>query len=245
MAKAAQIRIGTSGWSYGHWRGNFYPENLTNSKMFDYYSKQLNTVEINSSFYRLPLKETFEKWRDRSPENFLFAVKASRFITHIKKLKDCGQAIEKFSERASGLGEKIGPVLLQLPPGVKRNAEVLRGFLRELPNHLRYSFEFRNPDWFHPEIYSLLAEFKAALCIYELNGQTAPLEVTTDFVHVRLHGPDGKYRGRYSRGQLRSWQEKFSEWAGQSRDIFCFFDNDERGFAALNAVELQQLVRGG
>lgn len=244
MVAEGDIRIGTSGWSYGHWKGPFYPSDIPDSRMLDFYVKQLNSVEINCSFYRLPLKKTFEKWRASSPDNFIFAVKASRFITHIKKLKDCAQAIENFTERASGLGEKIGPVLLQLPPGLKLDPERLNLFLQELPKSLRYSFEFRNPAWFHPEIYSLLSEFKAAFCIYELGGHSAPPEATADFVYVRLHGPGEKYRGGYSIHQLRSWCEKFKQWAKQSKDIFCYFDNDENGFAATNAIELQRLVGG-
>lgn len=244
MAAKGKIRIGTSGWSYAHWKGPFYPEKIRDSELFEFYVRKLDTVEINSSFYHLPLRKTFEKWRACSPDSFVFAVKASRFITHTKRLKDCGQAVENFRERALGLGEKIGPVLFQLPPGLKFDPERLNLFLQELPGDLRYSFEFRNSTWFHAETYSLLSEFRASFCLYELNGKTSPLETTADFVYIRLHGPGGKYQGRYSREQLRTWSEKFKQWAKESRDVFCYFDNDENGFAAVNAMELERLVAG-
>jgi len=242
MQVVGKIRIGTSGWSYPHWRGPFYPEGISSAGMLPFYFQRLNTVEINSSFYHLPLGKTFENWRASSPDDFIFAVKASRFITHVKKLTDAAQAVERFLERAVGLGEKIGPLLFQLPPGLKIDPERLRRFLLLLPATCRCSFEFRNPGWFHPEIYSLLSEFRAAFCIYELSGLASPPEITADFVYLRLHGPAGKYRGRYSMEQLRAWCERFDRWAGQSRDVFCYFDNDENGFAPLNALELQRLV---
>lgn len=242
MKQKGNIRIGTSGWSYSHWKGPFYPEDLSNVKMLPFYFQRLNTVEINSSFYHLPLQKTFERWRTSSPDDFIFAVKASRYMTHVKKMTDCGQAVERFFERASGLGEKIGPVLFQLPPRLKLDPERLREFLRLLPASFRYSFEFRNSGWFHPEIFSMLSEFRAAFCIYELNGLISPMEVTADFVYLRLHGPEGKYQGCYSMEQLRAWHERFEKWTGQSRDVFCYFDNDQSGYAAINAVELQRLL---
>lgn len=217
---------------------------IPGAKMLRFYSQHLNTVEINSSFYHLPLKKTFENWRASSPDDFIISVKASRFITHNKKLADSGEAVERFFERASGLGEKIGPVLFQLPPGLKMDKERLRMFLELLPANQRYSFEFRNPGWFHPEIYALLAEFGASVCLYELNGFISPLEITAGFIHLRLHGPAGKYQGRYSARQLHVWQERIQLWARESRDVFCYFDNDEAGFAALNAIELRQMIDG-
>jgi uncharacterized protein YecE (DUF72 family) len=244
MAEKGKIRIGTSGWSYKHWKGPFYPGDIADSRMLPFYFQRLSTVEINSSFYHLPLRKTFENWRAVSPDDFVFAVKASRFITHNKKLVDSEEAVERFFDRASGLGEKIGPVLFQLPPGLKMDPERLRVFLQLLPTNERCSFEFRNRAWFHPEIYALLAEFGTAFCIYELSGLTSPMEITAGFIYLRLHGPAEKYQGRYSTRQLHIWQERIECWARDSRDVFCYFDNDEAGFAALNALELQQLVDG-
>jgi uncharacterized protein YecE (DUF72 family) len=242
MERKGKIRIGTSGWSYTHWKGPFYPADIPDAKMLKFYFQHLNTVEINSSFYHLPLKKTFENWRAFSPADFIFAVKASRFITHNKKLADSAEAVERFFERSSGLGEKIGPVLFQLPPGLKMDSERLRTFLGLLPPNRRYSFEFRNHGWFHPEIYALLSGYGASICLYELSGFISPMEITAGFIHLRLHGPAGKYQGRYSTQQLHVWHERIERWARQPRDVFCYFDNDERGFAALNALELKQMV---
>ncbi|MGC8492458.1 MAG: DUF72 domain-containing protein [Syntrophobacteraceae bacterium] len=243
MSEEGAIRIRTSGWSYAHWKGPFYPEKTRDSKLFEFYIRKFDTVQINNSFYHLPLRKTFEKWRASSPDSFVFAVKASRFITHTKRLKDCGPAVENFRERTLGLGEKIGPVLFQRPPALKIDPKRLNLFLQELPGALRYSFEFRNSSWFHPETYSLLSEFNAAFCLYELNGKTSPLETTADFIYIRLHGPGGKYQGRYSSEQLRSWSETFKHWTKESKDVFCYFDNDEKGFAAVNAMGLSPVHR--
>ncbi len=243
MADRGMIHTGTSGWSYKHWKGVFYPEDLPDRKMLGHYFGSFRTVEINSSFYRLPLQRTFEKWRDSAPEDFVFAVKASRYITHVKRLRDCGQAVENFFERAAGLGEKLGPVLFQLPPGFGPDIEKLDEFLGVLPPGRRVAFEFRHPGWFAPEVYSLLAQRRAAFCVYELAGRLSPAEITADFVYVRLHGPGGAYRGSYSGEVLSGWAERFSAWAGEGRDIYCYFDNDEKGFAVLNAIELRDLVK--
>jgi uncharacterized protein YecE (DUF72 family) len=242
MKRKGKIRIGTSGWSYTHWKGPFYPADITDRETFQFYCHHLNTVEINSSFYHLPLKKTFENWRASSSDDFIFSVKASRFITHNKKLADSAEAVERFFERASGLGEKIGPVLFQLPPGLKMDTERLRTFLELLPANRKFTFEFRNAGWFHPEVYALLSEFGASICLYELGGFISPMEITAGFVYLRLHGPAGKYQGRYSTQQLQVWQERIKRWASRSGDIFCYFDNDEGGFAALNALELQRMV---
>jgi uncharacterized protein YecE (DUF72 family) len=242
MGRVGKIHVGTSGWSYNHWKGPFYPENLPSGKFFSFYSKVFHTVEINSSFYHLPLTKTFEKWRDSSPPDFIFALKGSRFITHIKKLSDPAEPIKKFMERADGLAEKIGPILFQLPPSMKMDLDKLGNFVGELPRGFRFAFEFRNSSWFDSPVYSLLSDHGAAFCISELDKTISPMEVTADFVYVRLHGPSGPYKGRYSQEALKTWHEKFETWAHNSRDVYCYFDNDESGFAALNAREMLELV---
>ncbi len=236
------VRIGTSGWSYKHWKGPFYPEDLPNRQLLQFYFRSFSSVEINSSFYHLPLKRTFENWRDSSPDDFLFAVKASRYMTHNKKLKDSSDAVERFFERASGLGGKIGPILWQLPPSLKVDAERLKEFLELLPSEYGHTFEFRNQSWFDPEIYSLLRERRSAFCVYELGGRKSPVEITADFAYVRLHGPEGPYGGSYSREALSGWAGLFKGWAAEGVDVYCYFDNDEKGFAALNAVDLKAMV---
>lgn len=242
----AQILIGTSGWHYDHWRGAFYPEKMPGDEMLEWYAEHFWTVEINSSFYHLPTSETFREWRGQTPREFLFAVKASRYITHMKKLKDPRGAVRKFFARAGQLRQKLGPILFQLPPRWHRNPERFGEFLDALPAKHRYAFEFRDATWFHPEIYALLGRHKAALCAYQLAGFTSPLELTADFAYLRLHGPAGtKYAGSYTRKQLRHWLGVCQDWLKQgARRVYVYFDNDQAGFAALNAIELFEMASG-
>jgi uncharacterized protein YecE (DUF72 family) len=235
--------IGTSGWHYKHWTGTFYPMHVKPSRQFQYYLTSFSTVEINNSFYRLPTKETFLNWRKLTPKNFLFSVKASRYITHMKKLKDAKASLNEFMDHALLLKEKLGPVLFQLPPGWKINTERLNEFLQNLPASGRYVFEFRNHTWYHHDVFSLLKKYNCAFCIYELDGHLAPLELTADFVYVRLHGPAGKYQGNYSEYLLKQWSRRCKNWL-RGKDVFIYFDNDEKGYAAFNAKRLQELVTG-
>src|SRR5512146_244097 len=201
---AAEVRIGTSGWHYAHWRGPFYPEKCPTTKMLDFYTVRLDTVEINNSFYRLPSAETFQCWRESTPRKFCFAVKASRFITHNKKLKDPQNALYRFIPPVGELGNKLGPILFQLPPKWRVNLERLEEFLSVLPKgkRWRYAFEFREPSWLNESTYEVLRKHNAAFCIYELAGFRTENVVTADWAYVRLHGPGGKYQGSYSTGQL-------------------------------------------
>ncbi|WP_277620025.1 DUF72 domain-containing protein [Rufibacter ruber] len=186
MQEKGTIYIGTSGWHYPYWKGNFYPAGMASKDFTRHYIQYLNTVEINNSFYRLPSAETFANWRASVPHDFLFAVKASRYITHMKKLKEPQQGLAQFLGNAQALEEKLGPILFQLPPAWRVNVERFRDFLQALPPYHRYTFEFREPTWYHPEIYDLLRQHHHAFCIYELAGHMSPLEVTADFVYVRL-----------------------------------------------------------
>lgn len=238
------LYIGTSGWSYNHWKGVLYPLNLAPDRMLEQYAVQFRSTEINSSFYRLPDRRTLEKWRNQTPADFVFSVKASRYITHMKKLKEVEASISKLLSLVSLLGDKLGPILFQLPPRWTCNEERFSSFLEILPAGFRYTFEFRDKSWLNSRVYGLLTRFNAAFCIYELNGFLAPKEVTADFVYVRLHGPDGPYRGSYSRTTLAAWAGMFMYWSNQGRDIYCFFDNDENGYAATNASELQNMLTG-
>jgi len=236
------IRIGTSGWVYNHWRGPFYPADLPASKMFAFYLKHFDTVEINNSFYRLPALSTFEGWKSASPPGFLFAVKGSRYITHMKKLKDPGPASEKFFDAVAGLGRKLGPILWQLPPFWQVNTERLDAFLAVLPPRKRYAFELRNETWFTEEVNAILRRHKAAFCIYDFDYRQSPRTVTTDWVYVRLHGPDGKYAGSYSDGALKEWAQQFGVWSREGRDVYCYFDNDQAGYAVRNALRLREFT---
>lgn len=242
---ACDIRIGTSGYHYKHWVGLFYPPRTPPSKMLRYYIRHFDTLELNNSFYRLPTIDAFECWRDSTPDDFVFAVKASRFITHNKKLKDPENALNNILPRAEHLGRKLGPVLFQLPPRWKVNAERLENLLEILPREHRYTFEFRETSWMAPEINRILRRFNAAFCIYELAGYHSPFEVTADFAYVRLHGPAaGKYQGSYSNAQLKDWAQRIEEWARHLKAVYVYFDNDQAGYAAKNALTLKGIVLG-
>jgi uncharacterized protein YecE (DUF72 family) len=241
--KHSQIFIGTSGWHYKHWLGTFYPERLPASAMLDFYLRHFRTVEINNSFYKLPDIRTFESWRDNTPPGFVFAVKASRFITHNKKLKDPENALNNFLPRAEALGAKLGPILFQLPPHWKLNLDRLEEFLQALPRYHRYTFEFREPSWHNDQTYDLLRRYNAAYCIHEIAGFHTPLQVTADWSYIRLHGPGAKYQGSYEQVALRTWAERIRQWSGTLKAIYVYFDNDQAAFAAHNALELDRLVR--
>ncbi len=236
------IRIGTSGWHYNHWKGTFYPEKLSAAKMLDYYIGKFDTVEINNSFYRLPLETTFEEWKNAVPKDFLFAVKASRYITHMKKLKNPETGFRKFFDRVVFLGRKLGPILFQLPPHWQSDPERLDCFLEYLPRELRYAFEVRDPSWFSDSVTAVLKKHNAAFCIYDFDRRLSPRTVTADFVYVRLHGPEGRYTGSYSQETLADWAQTFRSWSRQRKDVYCYFDNDQAGYAAKDALRLKALV---
>jgi uncharacterized protein YecE (DUF72 family) len=239
---SAHLRIGTSGWHYKHWCGPFYAEKLSPAKMLEFYFQHFDTVEINNSFYKLPSADTFRCWRQSTPRGFCFAVKASRFITHMKKLKEPQNALENFLPRAEELKGKLGPILFQLPPMWTVNPERLEEFLTALPRRHQYAFEFREPSWHQDQIYEILRQHNAAFCIYELNRFQSPEPVTANFIYIRLHGPGGPYQGSYSTGTLRGWARKIERWAGRLKDIYVYFDNDQAAYAAHNALELKRLV---
>jgi uncharacterized protein YecE (DUF72 family) len=240
---SADPRIGTSGWVYGHWRDTFYPPGERPS--LGRYAEHFDTVEINNSFYRLPSAETFEKWRDETAEDFLFAVKASRFITHMKKLKDPTGSFEKFFAAVAHLGPKLGPILFQFPPRWACNLQRLSEFLDVIrPKRLRSAFEFRNETWFQPEVVDLLARHNAAFCIYDIAQRRSPLSATADFVYIRLHGPGAAaYSGSYSDDALAEWAERIGAWQSAQRDVFCYFDNDQKAYAATDALRLKAMLR--
>jgi uncharacterized protein YecE (DUF72 family) len=244
MGGSGNIYIGTSGWHYDHWKGPFYPENLSNSKMLSHYARHFKTVEINNSFYQLPNRETFAEWRKTVPASFVFTVKGSRYITHMKKLKDPSQTVARLLEAVTALGTQLGPILFQLPPRWKVNPERLREFLKSLPAKFRYAFEFRDPSWFEDRIYKALNNMRAAFCIYDLAGRLSPKKVTADFIYIRLHGPGEAYQGQYDTNTLAGWAGAFSTWMNQGKEIFCFFDNDQAGYAAQDALRLKEMIEG-
>jgi uncharacterized protein YecE (DUF72 family) len=241
-AHIGKVRVGTSGWQYKHWIGPFYPPDMRPPKMLRWYAERFDTVEINNSFYRLPAEAAFETWCRETTPDFCFAVKASRYITHNRKLADPESAKEKFISLVEKLGSRLGPILFQLPPSWKVNAERLDKFLTALPRRYRYVLEFRNPTWNVAPVYEVLRRHNAAYCMYELAGFQSPIEITADFTYVRLHGPGNKYQGDYSGKILRNWAKRIEAWRRELKHIFVYFDNDQAGFAPKNALELKHLI---
>jgi uncharacterized protein YecE (DUF72 family) len=239
---APRVWIGTSGWHYKHWVGAFYPPKTPAAGMLDYYIQFFDTVEINNSFYRLPPESALADWRNSTPPGFLFAMKGSRFLTHMKKLKDAEQGLERFLQRAEILRGKLGPILFQLPPQWEINRQRLEDFLRILPTHHRYAFEFRNASWNTPSIYDLLSTYHAGYCIFHLAGAQSPIEITAPFAYLRLHGPGEKYQGSYSNADLHNWVRRISRWTSAGLDVYVYFDNDDSGYAAQNALSLKRMV---
>ncbi|MEW6611257.1 MAG: DUF72 domain-containing protein [Pseudomonadota bacterium] len=238
---SAVYRIGTSGWHYRHWRGPFYPDGLPVTRMLAYYCRYFDTVEINNSFYQLPLARTLAGWRAATPPGFCFAAKGSRFITHMKKLKEPAAALARLLPVLEALEEKRGPLLFQLPPRWGRDAGRLAAFLAALPPGGDYAFEFRDPSWHHPEIYALLRQHNSAFCIFDLAGFCSPLELTADFAYVRLHGPDGPYAGSYGAEAIAAWAAQLRAWR-PLRAVYVYFDNDQAAHAVHNALALKRLL---
>jgi uncharacterized protein YecE (DUF72 family) len=199
-------------------------------------------VELNSSFYHLPSEKAFGTWRDKAPEGFVYAVKVSRYITHMKKLRDVDEPLQTFISRARLLGDKLGPLLYQLPPGMKRNDGVLAAFLKLLPSDLQHVFEFRNESWLNDEVYELLGKHNAAFCVYDLPGTTTPLVATVDFAYVRFHGSVGLYDSCYTDEELDSWAKRITKLGNRLSAVYVYFNNDSHAFAVKNAKKLRELL---
>jgi len=240
-----EIRIGTSGYHYKHWVGRYYPPSIKSSAMLEHYARDFDTVELNNTFYQLPNETTFETWYRNTPDDFLFAVKGSRFITHMIKLREPQRGLGNFLPRAELLRDKLGPILWQLPPHWKVNTERLESFLAELPRQHRYTFELRHESWMCEEVYEILRRYNAAFCIYELAGYQTPLELTADWTYIRLHGPtQQKYQGSYSSEQLTEWAARLRRWSKTLSHVYVYFDNDDSAYAVDNALTLKRLVAG-
>jgi uncharacterized protein YecE (DUF72 family) len=233
------IRIGTSGWHYASWRGPFYPEATKPRDFLTFYLTRFDTAELNTPFYRTPTLEAVRGWAEQTPDDFVFAWKASKFITHWKRLNEtCANSLELMEERLDILGPKAGPVLFQLPPKMTRNRERLASFLNMLAPGRRYTFEFRHPSWYEPEIFDLLREHDVSLCLSDHADAPAPWEVTASFVYVRGHGPSGRYWGSYSDETLRDWSAHIARWREEGRAVYCYFDNDIKSAAPEDAQRL-------
>ena len=239
---APQARIGCSGWQYNHWRGDFYPAELPIARWFRHYAAQFDTVEINNTFYRLPEAVTFERWARQAPEGFVYAVKASRFLTHMKKLKDPEEPLARLFERMRPLCRHLGPVLYQLPPGWKLDRVRLEHFLQALPAGTKHVLEFRDPSWYADDVSALLERYGVARCLHDMKGSATGQERVGPFVYVRFHGPSGTYQGGYPAARLERWAAWLNAQRRDGAEVFAYFNNDVGGHAPRDAVTLRRLL---
>lgn len=238
-----RIIIGTSGWVYDHWQGVFYPENLPQEAWFEHYAAHFQTVEINNTFYQLPEEDTFHAWREQAPEEFQYAVKANRYITHMKKLKDPEESVPDFLSRARLLEDHLGPILWQLPPNWYADPERLASFANLLPEDMGHAVEFRDPDWFQGEIRDILEEHALSFVIFSMPGLDCPRWTTADLIYLRFHGVEDRYQGRYGEEGLKPWAARIASWLEDGHKVRAYFNNDDRGFAVQDAQLLRDLVR--
>ena len=238
---APELRIGCSGWQYRHWRGDFYPLELPAARWLTRYAQAFDTVELNNSFYRLPPAGAFRRWRESTPAGFLFAVKASRYLTHMKKLKDPEEPLGRFFEAARELGPKLGPVLYQLPPRWPANIERLRTFMAALPPGVRHVMEFRDPSWYAPAVLDVLREAGVALCLHDMPGSATGRARVGPFVYVRFHGVT-RYGGRYGDETLGGWAAWMAEQLAAGHAVFAYFNNDVGGHAPRDAARLAAML---
>jgi uncharacterized protein YecE (DUF72 family) len=242
----SRVWIGTSGWTYDGWRGRFYPEGVPRKDWLRFYGTQFATTEINGSFYRTPSLHAVKAWRTQTPKDFLFAWKASKFITHWKRLTEkCENSLALMETRLKVLGPKTGPVLFQLPPRFKANRERLASFIKLLSRGREYAFEFRDASWYGDAILDLLRDNGIALCLSDHHDAPSPWEVTAAHVYVRGHGPGGRYRDNYPEAVLKDWARHIAAWQRQRRTVYVYFDNDQKGAAPTDARRLCTMLHTG
>jgi uncharacterized protein YecE (DUF72 family) len=226
------VYLGTSGWQYRDWRGRFYPQGVPQKSWLEFYAERFRCVESNNAFYRLPERKTFQDWARRTPDDFVWAVKMSRYLTHIKRLKDPAEPVKRFLDHARGLGDKLGPILLQLPPNLKADLALLERALKRFRGRERVAVEFRHDSWFVDEVRTLLEDRGVALCLADRGSRPiAPLWRTADWGYVRLHEGSASPHPCYGRGSLESWAQRIGDLWGERADIFVFFNNDTLGCA--------------
>jgi uncharacterized protein YecE (DUF72 family) len=242
MGGGGQVRIGTSGWVYKHWLDLFYPRTIPGAEQLPFYAQHFDTVEVNFSFYRLPERTVFESWRERTPEGFLFAVKGSRFLTHIKKLKEPEEPLQRLMERAGGLEEKLGPILFQFPATWKQDLERLETFLvamRAYPQQ-RFTFEFRHRSWLVPEVYALLEGAGAALCLPVSPNVPLDVRLTAPWTYIRMH--QGRHGTGYTDPELQLWADRIQGFLQDQMDVYVYFNNDPGGHAIYDGRHLSELL---
>jgi uncharacterized protein YecE (DUF72 family) len=240
-ARRGAVRVGCSGWQYAHWRGRFYPEDVPTSAWLERYAKEFDTVELNGTFYRLPEPATVRTWRARVPASFCFAWKASRFLTHNKKLKDPREPLARMMASARELGSKLGPILFQLPPRWECNLERLRELIEALPRG-RYALELRNPTWYDERVLELLDRSRVALCLHDMPGSESGRREVGPFVYARFHGSGERYGGGYGAGALASWARWLATQANAGRDVYAYFNNDAEANAPRDAAALREAI---
>lgn len=234
------LHIGTSGWQHDNW-SDFYPDSLSQDEWLSHYATTFHTVEVNNTFYQSPDAGTLRSWRQKTPEDFTFAIKANQYITHFKKLKDPAEPVENLYRNVEPLGEALGPILFQCPPNWHQNLDRLDQFLETLSDQHRHVFEFRDPTWLNEKTYDALSAHDVAFCIYDYGARATHRTVTSDFAYVRLHGADDAYRGRYSNEALANWAETIETWHSEDLDVYVYFNNTAgEGFAPHDARRLQQ-----
>lgn len=240
-----RLRVGTSGWAYPHWKGRFFPDSLPTTQHLAWYSRRLPTLEINATYYRLPERATFAKWRDAVAPGFQFTVKAPGVITHEKRLVDVEEDLREFLARAYELQEALGFLLFQFPPSFKADAlPQLRRFLELLPRDVRCAFELRHRSWYERDVFLLLAEHERAFVVHDYNRKGTPLVETAPFVYLRLHGPSGRYRGSYDVETMFQWAMQTRDWLDRGFEVVTYFNNDERGKATFNIPVYRELATG-
>ncbi len=238
----ARYFVGTSGWYYDDWKGRFYPEKLPRAKWLEFYARHFTTVELNNTFYRLPSEEAFTKWYDSSPPGFAFAVKVSRFITHIKRLKNCDEALGNFMSRTTLLKDKLGPRLYQLPPGLHRDDDLLTAFLERLPRELKHVIEFRHQSWLVEDVFDILRRYRVGFCVFDMPRLECPLLATTNFAYIRFHGRDSLYSSCYADEELADWAGRIAELAQNLDAVYIYFNNDIEGYALKNAEAIKKYL---
>jgi uncharacterized protein YecE (DUF72 family) len=236
------VRIGCSGWQYPHWRGRYYPAGVPARAWLEHYARDFDTVELNGTFYRLPEIATVAEWQRRVPDGFIFAWKASRFLTHNKKLKDPREPLDRMMERTRPLGDKLGPILYQLPPGWSLNLERLGAFMQALPRAGRHAIELRHSSWYDPRALDLLESARVALCIHDMPGSESGRRSVGPFVYVRFHGAGERYGGAYGERVLSGWGRWITEQAASGQDVYAYFNNDAEAQAPRDAAMLRDLV---
>jgi len=234
--------IGTSGYSYQHWLGPFYPKGLPTSKWLIHYAERFPTVEVNYSFYHIPSLKTLENWFERTPTPFRFALKANRGITHRGHPDRSGSLLRIFADRAQALGSKLGPILYQFPSRLTYDTSMLERFLAQLPGDLPGALEFRSNSWATEETFRLLRRYGVGYCIVSAPGLSCCLEVTAPFVYIRMHGISSWYTYNYTELDLRWWRDRVQKFLDRQLDVYIYFNNDYRGYAPTNAIRLQELL---